>query len=86
MLTRVRREGQYAGPMIAVTARLDDRREPALAFPEGTLLVGRRLLETVRRYWTTVILLLFGLAMFALVPTDADSAAAVVGGIVPSLG
>jgi hypothetical protein len=54
----------------------------------GTLLVLPRLLETVRRHWTTMFPLVFGLAMFAtsviveiVTPTDATSgvAATVVG-------
>jgi hypothetical protein len=59
----------------------------------GTLLVLPRLLDTVRRYWTTMFPLLFGLAMFAtsvivelLVPSDGNGAAAVVGGIVDRSG
>jgi hypothetical protein len=60
----------------------------------GTLLVLPRLLETVRRHWTTMFPLVFGLAMFAtsvlveiVTPADATSGvAATVGGILDRSG
>jgi hypothetical protein len=60
----------------------------------GTLLVLPRLLETVRRHWTTMFPLVFGLAMFAMsviveviTPADATGGlAATIGGILDRSG
>ncbi len=63
------------------------------AYIVGTLIVLPRLLETVRRYWTTMFPLLFSLAAFALsvltevmIPSDSTGAAALVAGLIDRSG
>jgi hypothetical protein len=53
----------------------------------GTLLVLPRLLETVRRHWTAMFPLVFGLAMFAMsVIVEVITPADATGGLVQTIG